>query len=408
MANVLLLYGKPVDADTGWPALSVTGTLPGYRSGDSFEGRLQINNPIGKCTVERLSGELPPGAAVYVDNFNHEVVIAWPEYAVAVEEAPTPVPNASFEQGDVLWKKGAGWTIQNFGVGTYAVTDGAWSAVFSNASGTGDLIGLPVPIATSEPITLSCDIQQGGSSSGNVAARVALVWFNGTVQIPEASLGNIISEGSGGAFATSTVTATKPEGATHVAAGATATRKRQNKPLFVDNFQWNLSYPTGTTLDYDYSICLRVTDSAGRTADWCGVISEHYVYLTSLPYPALSDADGMTVAPFFVSASSKLAYISHDQPHEDSLTVAPFFVSALTKNLNWAHTQPPEDFLTVAPFFVAASSKQVYFVHTQPQEDNLTVAPIFVSASSKQVLITNTIPFESLTVSPFFVSASTT
>ncbi|MCZ5970843.1 hypothetical protein O5281_26625, partial [Escherichia coli] len=63
--------------------LYITGTLPYVASRLAYEGRLQIHNAIGRCSVEILPGSdaLPPGSSIYIDHATQEIVIVWPPYS---------------------------------------------------------------------------------------------------------------------------------------------------------------------------------------------------------------------------------------------------------------------------------------------------------------------------------------
>lgn len=297
MTSHHILFTRPLAFRfEGLPALRVDGYLDGYVAGEAYEGRLQIVNNIGDCTVEWLSGTMPPGTYVYVDNATHEVVVAWPEHQVP-DPNTTVVPNGSFEAGDVQWSKGAGWLIgQGSGFDAF---DGTWSAAYTGR-GIASLEGTKVPVIAGTSITASVQIQQGASSKGNVVARILLIWYDAYgVMLPGGeghswNGGNLVRSGSNGAWHASTVTASAPAGAFYVALAVSANRKRQNRRLWADKAVWNHSYPTGQNSDDDYCLVLRVRDSAGREAPWEGCVGEQAVYLTTTLYPvyALEEMQG--------------------------------------------------------------------------------------------------------------------
>src|SRR5690606_2613311 len=106
------LYLRPVYSQGGEgydvAPLRLVGELPNAELGEEYEGRLQIENSVGNCTVEQIGGaDLPNGYRIFVDNDSKEVVIQWPEYA----ETTVPLFNGDFELGDVGWVAGAGWKI---------------------------------------------------------------------------------------------------------------------------------------------------------------------------------------------------------------------------------------------------------------------------------------------------------
>jgi len=291
MTSPLILFNRSLlDRLSGLAPLNITGTLPEYAADVAYSNRLQINNAVGACTVEWLGGELPPGATVWVDNTTHEVVVEWPPYAVP-SPTMTDVPNGDVGLGVAGMRLGAGWSINTAGVMT-----GPNSLQYDGA-GSSTVVWPMVPCAPGTSVTATIDVKQGASSAGNVAARVALVFYDANrAQIPGAWEGNIISNGAHGAIAASTVTAVSPPGTAYSAIAANATRKRQNKPLWVDTARWNLAYPTGTPGEEDFALSIRVLDSVGRVAYWSGTLSELYTYFTSRPF-----AEVLPVADFITS-----------------------------------------------------------------------------------------------------------
>lgn len=281
MTSHHILFTRPLALRyVGQPALRVDGYLDGYVADQAYEGRLQIVNNIGDCTVQWLSGTMPPGTTVIVDNSTSEVVVAWPGYQ-APDPDTTVVPNGSFEDGDVQWSKGAGWLIgSGSGFDTY---DGTHSAAYTGR-GIAILEGTKVPVIVGTSITASVQVQQGASSKGNVVAGVMLQWHDAAGKLIGSDAGNIVRSGSNGAWHASTVTASAPSGAFYVALAVSANRKRQNKRLWVDKAVWNHSYSIGQNSDDDYCLVLLVRDSAGREAMWEGCVGEQAVYYTTPPY----------------------------------------------------------------------------------------------------------------------------
>lgn len=296
MASHFRLYERPLVMDEIESALTVTGELEGYTSGEPYESRLQINNSIGRCTVEIIEASLPPGAAVRVDNVTKEVVVKWDAYTVVADELNS-VPNGDFEEGDNgQWSFGNGWSIQAGGAET-----GTYAGVFHNFKGTASIESVRVPYTPGTPITASCRFQQGASSKGNLTGRILLIWCdeNGNM-IPGGegiswAGGNLIRSGSRGEWKTSTVTAAS-RAAVSVAAGFSAHRKKQNLLARVDNFTWNHKYTLGQVGDDVYFLHIKVTDSLNRVAYWKGAIEEYGVYLTSQLYP-FYEVESLTSSP---------------------------------------------------------------------------------------------------------------
>jgi len=405
MANHFRLYGRPLMADEVLPPLTITGSLPFFVPGEPYEGRLQINNSIGRCTVEVIEAGLPPGYSVRVDNVTKEVVVKWDAYE-EVEDEISAVPNGDFEQGDNgQWALGNGWSIKSGGAET-----GTFSAVFENFRGNSSIESVRVPYTPGTPIRAQCRFQQGASSKGNLAGRAILIWCDAKGNMlpggegKSFSVGTLINSGSGGEWQTSEVTGASREAAT-VAVGFSANRKKQNKLARVDNFTWNHKYTLGTDKREDYFLSIKVTDSANRVAYWSGSLLYKSILAKSQRYPVTA-YDSMAITPLFVGASTKDSLLGTDAGY-DGLGIIPLFISASTKSLYWAHTQPPEDFLGITPLFVSASTKQVQIIHSQPAEDYLSVSPLFVGASTKKVLLTNTLETEAITITPLFIGAST-
>ena len=408
MTSVFQLYSRPLAEDDPLPPmpLMIVGSLPSYEPGNSYEGRLDVLNAIGKCTAEIVESSLPPGAYVFMDNFTHEVVLAWPTYTPPTTEA-SAVPNGDFEAGDDgSWRKGAGWSIVASGAET-----GTYSGMFSNHRGVSVLESARVPYS-GETITASARFQQGASSKGNLVGRVVLLWCDADGNVIPGGEGvsftggNLITSGSHGEWQTSSVTAQSNRAEVKtVAVGFRAERKKQNRLAWVDNFVWNHTYSIGTAEHYDYTVTLKVTDSANRVAYWSGTILYRSILVKSQRYP-VTVMSSMVITPLFVGASTKDAMLDADAGY-DELQIAPLFIGASTKSLNWAHTQPPEDFLSITPLFISASTKAVQINHSQPAEDFLSVTPLFVSASTEQVLFTNTMQTEAITITPLFIGAST-
>jgi hypothetical protein len=119
-------------------------------------------------------------------------------------------------------------------------------------------------------------VQQGASDENAAGAAARLAFFDASNK-RIAHLyddGNVIKSGSDSDWQLSSGDITAPPESAFVAPGASAYRDRQNAPLWVDNLRWNMEQAAqGTDTAGDIPLSLRVTDSAGRTADWSGSIS---------------------------------------------------------------------------------------------------------------------------------------
>lgn len=393
MTSHHILFTRPLALRfVGLPALRVDGQLEGYVAGDAYEGRLQIVNNIGDCTVEWLSGTMPPGTTVRVDNSTSEVVVAWPSYQVP-DPNTTVVPNGSFEDGDVQWSKGAGWLIgSGSGFDTY---DGTHSAAYTGR-GIASLEGTKVPVIVGTSITASVQIQQGASSKGNVVARILLIWYDAYgVMLPGGeghswNGGNLVRSGSNGAWHASTVTASAPAGAFYVALAVSANRKRQNRRLWADKAVWNHSYPTGQNSDDDYCMVLRVRDSAGREAPWEGCVGEQAIYLTTQPYPYFEFESIMAQMP-----GVYLARLGLPPVFDDGVSAAMAPLAGEIRNTQSAITLPPEDFVTASMDANSGTLRDIQRTYDYGTESVQTIMAA-TSGTLKTVLITHTIAAENI------------
>lgn len=254
------------------PVLYIDGKFPSSVVTASYEGRLQIHNAIGSCKVKLLTGDLPVGYTLSVDDATSEVVLKWPAFSSGV----TTIPNANFEKGDdSSWSLGTGWSIMTGQTATDPNdSTGTHQAMFANATGKSVLMSnFKAPVNDTRSITASVDVQQGASSKNHAGAAVKLFFYDSfDIQLGE-SEGNVVKSGSDSDWHTSSVTAAVPFGTAYTKIAAAAFRNHQNRPLWVDNFTWNLSQPAqGTDVATTIALSLEVTDSDGRVADWSGSI----------------------------------------------------------------------------------------------------------------------------------------
>lgn len=272
MANHFRLFSRPLMADDTATVMTITGVLEDYLVGEAYESRLDINNSIGRCTVEILGeSSLPPGASVRVDNVTKEVVVKWAAHEEV--EGERDVPNGSFEDGDDgTWNKGAGWTIGT-GAG-YSTQSGTYSARFASVTTAGsELLGVPVPAQPGDSIRLVGQVAQGASSKGNAGAQVALVFTNLSGSTLLRKDGGMVSSSSGGAWKPSVAEETAPANTAFVQVVVKAFRKSENKPLWVDSLRWDHTYTIGQNDDGEtYFLSIKVTDAENRTAYWSGSI----------------------------------------------------------------------------------------------------------------------------------------
>lgn len=398
MANHFRLYDLPREVHDVDPPISITGSLPDYSPGDAFSGRLQINNPIGKCKVEVLDGtSLPPGYVVYVDQITKEVVIKWDAYQDFVGES-NPVPNGDFEFGnDGSWS-GPGWEITTDGPET-----GTKSAKYAPGNfGQSSLQGAAVPVKVNDTITLTCRFQQGASSKGNLVGQVLLIWCDKDGAVQSFSPGTLINSGSGGEWKTSEVTASAPANGT-VRAGFSANRKRQNLACWVDNFSWNHKYKTGTSDSLDFFLSIKVTDSENRVAYWSGSLYFGSFWLSGGTYPVY-DSEKISAEALFVSAHTAVGLITANTVI-DGMSAEAILIGASTRGLNWAFSQYPESMFAEAVLINAFTRNSN--VSYNSGSEAISATATLISASTKQSLLTNTFTPEALTASATFIGAST-
>lgn len=327
MANHLLLFGRPLIMDEQMAALQVVGELPDYEAGDPFEGRLDILNGIGRCTVEVVEANLPPGYSVRVDNVLKKVVIKWPGYKTTT--TADGVTDGDFAAGNAdLWNLGSGWRIATSGV-----PGGGNAAVFENYTGISSISSDPFPYSK-QSITANAKFCQGQSTKGQLSGRILLIWCDENGRMLPGGEGKSYSGGTlhnGGPpteWLDSEVTAASHDAKT-VRIGFSCNRTRRNFPGWVDNFTWNHTYTVGVGDDNtDFFLRIKVTDSANRVAYWYGAIWAKSLWFSSPIFPQYVDADSITNNIVFLEASTKIAAFVHDLPPEDFLTNNIVFVSA--------------------------------------------------------------------------------
>ncbi|UYA98666.1 hypothetical protein IVIADoCa4_46 [Xanthomonas phage vB_Xar_IVIA-DoCa4] len=382
MANHFRLYERPLMADETEAALTVTGVLEGYTSGEAYESRLQINNSIGRCTVEIVEANLPPGAAVRVDNVTKEVVVKWDAFEVVAEEL-NAVPNGDFEEGDNgQWYFGNGWSIEAGGAET-----GTYSGVFQNFKGISSIESVRLPYTPGTPIKGQCRFQQGASSKGNLVGRALLIWCdaNGNMLPGGEGVsftgGYLIRSGSNGEWKTSTVTGASREAAM-VAIGFNCNRKKQNRLARVDNFTWNHKYTLGQVGDDTYFLHIKVTDSLNRVAYWKGNIEEYGIFITSQLY-GFYQSDQLSASSAFVR------YTNVDMlPPEEYTLAASSFGSWEFKNIRNEYTADPES-VQATSAFVGWELKSIRKEYNVEEPETVIATSGFHSFTLKQHPVVN-------------------
>ena len=266
MTTPLILFTKPKkDPFVSNPSMTITGSLEDYSPSLAYESRLQINNNIGRCTVRVLSGNLPIGATVSVDNNSNEIVFRWPSY----QETAAPITNPQAENDKNGWSFSTGW-----GISSSNPISGSKSFSFANLKGNSYLISnSKYPVSAGTEINGSCQVRQGASSAGSAGASCVLKFFQNDGTDAAIIEGNTVSSGANNAVSTSNVNATAPVNG-YVSIGAKGFRKSQNETLWVDDFTWDYNVPSvGTNIVDSYCFEISVKDSANRIATWVGCIN---------------------------------------------------------------------------------------------------------------------------------------
>lgn len=156
----------------------------------------------------------------------------------ATPPAAVPIPNAGFESGNVEWDTPSPWVITSSG----DAFEGTWSAEFATGFAGTAILEMDdfIPVNPGTSITASCQVQQGASSAGNTGARVLLRFYDSINVLIHEEPGNLVDNGSGGAWHQSTVTFAAPANTAFVRVACSGFRSAQNLPMWVDNFAWNL------------------------------------------------------------------------------------------------------------------------------------------------------------------------
>lgn len=260
-----------VNAVADLPSLYVDGTLANANSQLPYEGRLQIHNAVGACSVKLLSGDLPPGHSLSVDNSTLEVVVRWPAYV----SATATLPNANFSEGDKGWDKGTGWSIiEGNNVLDPSDSGNSWEGLFVHQMGESSMMSQSfIKAEPGKSYTASIDVQTGGAREHSHGAAVRLAFYDANGNKIGGDDGNVVKQTTGDGWATSSLTITSPPNTATIKGGVASYRMHQDIALWVDNFKWNVQQDSqGTNVQGDIPLSIEVKDSSGRTADWSGVI----------------------------------------------------------------------------------------------------------------------------------------
>lgn len=269
--------------------ITIVGEPDNYQADEAYEYRFAVTGAIGKAAALKLTGTLPSGGVLYYDNFTDEVVIKWPARTVGA----TPNQNLSFENNEA-WTGPSQWTFDNTNP-----SSGFRSAKFLGA-GVADFVNNPVDTDGVTTVTATCKVAQGASAKNAVRAAMGIRYFlpSGSVD----TLGNFVGS-SDPSPQVSSVDATVPAIATGFALFIRGERFRENKALWVDEVTCSYITDVGTGSVDDIPLSFRVTDSAGRSADWSGVIGEGAAAGTFIEYIPVAISQHSFNGPGVVAAT---------------------------------------------------------------------------------------------------------
>lgn len=264
-----VLFDKPdIDQHQSLLLLYVDGSLPSAKPGLAYEGRLQIHNNVGDCTVQQIGGaSLPPGSTITVDNATSQVVVAWPAY-------DSGIFNADFEQGAAGWEPGFGWEIGTTSPPTPAPESGGQCGKYLRKGEAYIRRASWDAVTPGQSLTARARINPVNKRSGS-QGLVNIEWYDGSRTMISRAVGSLVEYGD--EWEWSAVTSVNPGNAEFAKISVlgkhaiTGRNGWQTRPVLLDRVEWN--YPSsGVNTDATYCITLRVRDSAGRTADWSGCI----------------------------------------------------------------------------------------------------------------------------------------
>jgi len=270
-----------LDQASGVLPLYITGALPRARPGIAYEGRLQIHNAVGACTVEKIAGDaLPNGTQLYVDNATQEIVIAWPAYA----ENPWPLVNSSFNTGDV-----SGWTVTKRGeLPGYPVAatadggrpfEGGYSALWKGNEGTGHARGVEATWVNSaradvypgQRVNVSAQIALDDTDTSQNRGQALVIFYDEGGDESARFEGELI-RGNDRSYRLSTAQGRAQVKGTVAAAVWTTANESPGSGVRFDAVAWDAPTLVGINIDATLNLTLRVRDTSGRTATWSGSV----------------------------------------------------------------------------------------------------------------------------------------
>jgi len=377
------IYDRPdLDQRSRLLPLLVVGDLPRAVPFVAYEGRLQIYNAVGGCTVRQIDGDLlPPGHQLYVDHATKQVVLTWPAY----QAGAAPIANPGFESGPTGWDTGAGWVIAKENPPT-----GQWAAGYNNNRGESIISSTSrYEVYPGQRTTAKCKVRQGASAEGNAGASVLIEYRDQEGQVVGRVEGNRVMSASKNRVYDSNVVGIAPAGAATINIAGNGIRYRENKILFVDDFEWDHTVAAvGLDHEAEYRLTLMVSDSAGRSAIWRGFIGDHPIFFTSKPYA------------FQVVESAEAQF----GVRSGAMSVPPSIAEALDAGfslLGGELRQPlvnfsmPPDAL-FATFSVGGGELRDTLIKYTAQPEALDAGLLLQSGTLRQILITTTMPADGI------------
>ncbi|QEG09307.1 tail fiber protein [Stenotrophomonas phage Pokken] len=385
--------------------MRIGGTPAEYTLGDPYEGRLQVFNNVGSCTIQQTGGdELPNGHSISFDPDTNEIVITWPALFwidPVTKIYAAEISDPGFESGSAKkgWEMGLGWSVNNINNIT-----GSYSACFMDFNGSSHILNKARhKVEPGTVINAQCTVRQGASAKYNVGALVTIQYFDDKGNMIHIDRGNLVDDGAKNRVSPSRLASTVPAGAVTCSIGCEGVRFKENKELFVDDFKWDLEVTeiieSPNPLN-EYNVELTATDSIGRIARWSGPIKMAGVYVTSKLYGFYDHEDlgmyasldelriqemEMEVSPLemaasFISLDLRSIRRDYAHPNEDILQLGSDFVSITIRTIrrDYAHAFDPEDGMRMSSSFQSITIKQHPRVD-QPLEDHLTLSSSFVS-----------------------------
>lgn len=210
---------------------------------------------------------------------------------------PSLPTNLNFEQGDLEWSKGNGWSI-NF-EGDSDAFSGSWSASYTGSGNSSLLSEHLIPVVPGDSYATSVMIQSRRDSAG----ELLMLWLDADGNLIRMDKGNQVK--SGNSWKMSNKTATAPAGAVSLRIGVSAQNDAGEGPVLVDQFEVTKTSSGGNggttpvqnweSYWYTYDAENRVTLVNGKLANGVGVLGD-----PQLSYALSYDAAGRPTHRRFV------------------------------------------------------------------------------------------------------------